>query len=157
NELAERAAAANPNSLELKGQLANSWAVLGSFYLKVDGDVKAARDYLENALELRRQRLAAEPDSDEAKLGVANALGQLAICHQDQGELDAAKALFEQEAQIRASLSPPAQHDFETRRELAGLYEKLGLFARQLGDLPGARKNYDRCSAIRKALAEESP
>jgi tetratricopeptide (TPR) repeat protein len=121
------------------------------------GDAKAALTNLEAALKLRRHRLEVESDSDDAILGVANALGQLAICHQHLGNVEAAKALFTEELPLRQSLSDQVKRDFETRRELSGLYETLGTLSIQLGDIPGARKNLDQSYEIRQALEAERP
>jgi serine/threonine protein kinase len=153
----ERAMASNPESLDLKYQLANNRAVLGHVNFRYLGDHGAAERYLKEALDLRRERLAREPDKDDAKLGVANALGQLAMCRQSLGEPAAAKVLFEAELVIREGLSERSRHDIEARRELSGLYERLGQTSVSLGDVPGARKAYDRCFAIRQALADEAP
>jgi serine/threonine-protein kinase len=155
--IAERALAADPGNLDLEYQLANSRLVLGNFILRVMGDTEAALSHLEEALRLRRHRLAVEPDSDDAKRGVANVLRQLAMGHQLMGEPVEAKALFDQELPLRASLSPQARRDFEARRELSGLYDQLGMLALQQGDVPTARQNYDRSYAIRRELAAEHP
>ncbi len=157
NAIAEAACTADPRNLDLEYQLANSRSELGNFTLKVMGDSKTALSLLQDALRLRRHRLAVEPDSDLAKRGLASALGQLAMCHQVMGELALAKRYFSEEEPLRESLSPDAMHDFETRRELSGLYDKLGSLAVQEGDVPTARRYYDRCYSIRKDLAAERP
>jgi serine/threonine-protein kinase len=155
--IAEQAAASAPGNLDLEYQLANSRSVLGDFNLMVIGDAKAALSNLEDALKLRRHRLEVEPDNDDAKLRVANALGQLAMCHQRMGEVGAAKALFQEELEVRESLSEQAKGAFETRRELSGLYDQLGRLSLELGNVPDGRKNYERAYNIRKALAAEKP
>jgi tetratricopeptide (TPR) repeat protein len=155
--IAEQAAAAQPGNLDLEFQLANSELELGNFTLRTIGDAKTAVSYFKHGLELRRRRLAIEPDSDEAKRGLANGLGQLAMCYQILGELKQAKALYIEEMPLRNSLSPAAQGDFETRRELSGLFDQLGSLAMQERDVPTARKHYDRCYSIRRKLAEENP
>jgi serine/threonine-protein kinase len=155
--IAEEASAADPANLDLQYQLANSRSVLGKFLLLEIGDAKAAVNYSADALKLRRHRLAVEPDSDEAKLGVANSLGQLAICHQRLGEIDQAKVLYDEELPVRESLSTQAKVDFETMRELSGYYDQIGMLALQQGDVATARKHYDRCYSIRKSLALKKP
>src|SRR5262249_10798413 len=95
--------------------------------------------------------------SDVAKVAVANALGQLAICYMNAGNPEAARGLFERELRLRESLGEPAKRDYETRRELSGLYQKLGELSLQLGDVPGARANYDRSFEVRESLAAEDP
>ena len=146
-----------PGDLDLKFQLANNRAVLGSVSLKVLGDPKAAERYLKEALDLRRERLALEPDSDEAKLGVANALGQLAICRQSLGDPTAAKGLFERELRsARASRSRPARHRDAARARRA-LREARRALARSSATYPAPGTIYDRCFAIRQALAAENP
>jgi tetratricopeptide (TPR) repeat protein len=157
NAIAEQAAAADPGNLDLEYQLANSRSVLGDFNLMVMGDAKAALKDLGDALALRRHRLEIEPDSDDAKLRVANALGHLAMCHQRMGEVDAAKALFQEELKVRDSLSEQAKGEFETRREFSGLCDQLGKLSLELGNVPDGRKYYGQAYAIRQALAAEKP
>jgi serine/threonine-protein kinase len=153
----DEAAAADPNDSEIKMQLANSRAVLGSVNLKVLGDAKAAERFLKECLDLRKERLAREHDNDEAKLGVASALGQLAICFKLQGNPEAALALWLQEVPVRESLSAEAKRDVEAQRELAALNHRLGQISVAKGDAAGARKFFDCAFAIREALAEEHP
>jgi serine/threonine-protein kinase len=153
----EEAAAADTKDVDIKVQLANNRAVLGYVILHKLGDPKAAEGYLKQALELRRERLKSEPESDVAKIAVANALGALATCYQKAGNLEAARGLFEWELRVRESLREPAKRDYETRRELSGLHQKLGELSIQLGDVHGARVNYDRSFDLRESLAKEDP
>jgi serine/threonine-protein kinase len=147
----------NPNDMNAIVQHANNRAVLGFVNLNRIGDAKTAQALLEDALRLREQWLAAEPQNEDAKLGVANALGQLAICFLQLGNPEQARALFERELQLRDALAPATKSHFEVRREASGLYERLGDLALQLGDPRDAEKWYRFALDTRERLAQENP
>ena len=155
--IVEAAAAADPNDIDIQYQLANNRAVLGSVSLNYLGDAKAAAGYFKEALALRQKRLALEPESDAAKLAVANALGQLATCDLRLGDPMAAKGLFQREVEVRESLGGTAGRSYEARRELGALCRRLGELSLQLNDVTGARKNHERSLGICEALAAEDP
>jgi tetratricopeptide (TPR) repeat protein len=138
-------------------QHANNRAVMGFVNLNRLGDAKVARGHLQEALRLRRIWLGREPGSDDAKLGVANALGQLAICLLRLGDTSGALANFGEELELRKSLSEPVRRSYEVRRELSGLYEKMGEAEYQQGRPREAWNWFDESLKVREELARESP
>ena len=77
-ELAEQLAAADPGGLEPLKVKASVKATLADFQMDRIGDAVAGLKFFEQALDLRRQWLALEPSSDNAKRAVANMLGAIA-------------------------------------------------------------------------------
>jgi tetratricopeptide (TPR) repeat protein len=97
------------------------------------------------------------PDNDVYKSEQANSLGQLAISEMSLGHLDKARVLFREEVGIRKSFSPARASQRERRRELAGLFEKLGELSLCLRDRPEAVRYYDESEEIRRDMAAENP
>ena len=89
------------------------------------GDTEAAQQYFRRAIEISRACLAKKPDSDAYKSELANSLGQLARSELTLGHLEKARELYREEIAVRESFSPAQANDWESRRELAGLYAEL--------------------------------
>ncbi len=157
DELAELLAANNPELREAQIVLGSSKITLGEFELTRHGDSKTALKYLERNLELRRELLRRDPKDDQAKRGVCNALGYLAKLWLKVGDPGKAGACYDEEVALRAQLGPEVAGMLETRRESAGLQEKLGDWKVSLGDKIAGRDHYDRSLKIRQEIAQENP
>jgi tetratricopeptide (TPR) repeat protein len=103
--LAEQLAVADPDALEPQKVKASVKATLGDFQLDQIGDAEAALKFFDQALALRRQWLAREPSSDDAKRGVANILGAIARARLLLGDPAKARANYREEIELRDHLS----------------------------------------------------
>ena len=106
-----------PRALEPLKVLGSSKATLGDFELNKLGDSQAALHHYEENLALRREWLKREPGADEAKRGVANALGALARAELRRGDPAKARTLYAEEASLRDLLSQALASQVEVRRE----------------------------------------
>jgi eukaryotic-like serine/threonine-protein kinase len=157
DELAESLAADNPGSLDARRPLASSKITLGEFEMNRLGDSKAALGHLEQNLAIRREFLAHEPQNDEAKRGVCNALGYLARVWLKLGDPFKAKQYYNDEVALRDQIGPELAGVLEVRRERAGLEEKLGDLNVALSDNRAGRDHYDRALTIREETSRENP
>ena len=157
DEYAESLAANNPGSLDARRPLASSKITLGQFEMNRLGDSKAALLHLEQNLALRREFLAREPQDDEAKRGVSNALGYLGRVWLKLGDPARARDNYREEAALRDTIAPPLTGAVEVRRERAGLEEKLGDLSVALNDNQAGRDHYDRSLKFREEIALEYP
>ena len=73
------------------------------------------------------------------------------------GHLEKARELYREEIAVRESFSPAKANDWESRRELAGLYAELATLTVKLGDRVEGQKLYDRSVLIREQVAAEKP
>ena len=157
DELAELLAANNPGLREAQIVLGSSKITLGEFELTRHGDSKTALGYLNRNLELRRELLRRDPKDDQAKRGVCNALGYLAKLWLKVGDPGKAGDCYNEEVALRDQLGPEVAGMLETRREGAGLQEKLGDWKVAHGDKIAGRDHYDRSLKIREETARENP
>ena len=153
DELAEQLAAADPDGLEPQKVKASVKATLGDFQMDRIGDAEAALKFFDQALVLRRQWLAREPASDDAKRGVANILGAIARARLPLGDPAKARDKYREEIALRDQFSPDAAGQVEARRERAGLRDKLGDLSISLGE-PRAPASI---SSRRSRSARKSP
>jgi tetratricopeptide (TPR) repeat protein len=121
---------------------ASDWATLlhrvGS-YFHGRGHYVEARSHLEHALAIRENTLGPEhPDTASSQ----NALALLLLA---QGEISAARSLFERALSIREA------RDADSRDTASSLHDLARLLRRQ-GDLAGARQLLDRALALRESL-----
>ncbi len=156
DDLAEQLAAADPDALEPQKVKASVKATLGDFQMDRIGDAEAALKFFDQALLLRRQWLAREPSSDEAKRGVANILGAIARARLLLGDPAKARDRYREELALRDQLSPELANQVEVRRERAGLSEKLGDLSVSLGEPKAALEHFQQSLALRKEIAEEN-
>ena len=155
--IAETLEMADPGDRAARIRLARSRRHLGFIALRRLGDTEAAQRYLRQALELSRACLAQQPDDDELKTELANSLGQLAGAELLLGHLEPARALYREEVTVRESLSPARANILESRRERAGLYEKLAELSFRMGNPEEGRRFYDRCADLREQAVRERP
>jgi tetratricopeptide (TPR) repeat protein/tRNA A-37 threonylcarbamoyl transferase component Bud32 len=155
-ELAEQLAAADPDALEPQKVKASVKATLGDFQMDRIGDAEAALKFFDQALALRRQWLARETSSDEAKRGVANILGAIARARLQLGDPAKARDNYREEIGLRDQFSPDLADQVEVRRERAGLSDKLGDLSISLGEPRAAREHFDRALALRREIAAQN-
>ena len=147
----------DPESVEPIKVLAVAKLTLGDYELGRNLDTKAAIRYYEAALDLRREWLKREPENEETKRGMANALGALAGAWLRLGDPAKARDLYGQELKYREQLTPALSGQMEPRRELAGLERKLGDLSLALDDVPAARKHYEGMLRINEENARLDP
>ena len=155
-ELAEQLAAADPDGLEPQKVKASVKATLGDFQLDRIGDAEAALKLYDQALVLRRQWMAREPASDDAKRGVANMLGAIARARLLLGDPAKARDKYREEIVLRDQFSPDLADQVEVRRERAGLGEKLGDLSISLGEPRAAREHFQQALALRREIAAQN-
>ncbi len=73
------------------------------------------------------------------------------------GHLEDARKRYLEELDLRNALSPNTRKAIRYRRELAGLYEKLGELNLRMGNIAEARRAYEICENVRKENAAETP
>jgi eukaryotic-like serine/threonine-protein kinase len=156
-EIVARLAAAAPGDLDLQVILLRTQRELGYVSMYRVGDSELARRYFRSALEKSRACLAKKPDFDPYKSELANSLGLLAGSESTLGHLKEARALYEEEIKVRKSLSPAQANEWETRRELSGLYAKLAELNVRMGDRDAGQKLYDQCAGLREQIVKERP
>jgi eukaryotic-like serine/threonine-protein kinase len=156
DELAEQLAAADPDALEPQKVKASVKATFGDFQMDRIGDAVAALEFFDQALVLRRQWLAREPASDEAKRGVANTLGAIARARLLLGDPAKARDNYREEIGLRDQFSPELADQLEVRRERAGLSDKLGDLSISLGESRTARQHFEQALALRREIAAQN-
>ena len=156
-ELVEMIASSTPGDLKSQLQRARSRRQLGYVLVHKVGDVEGGRHFLVEAIEFNRASLQERPDSDACKVELANSLGQLALADMKMGHLERARETYREEEAVRDTFSPPQANHFETRRELAGLYERIAELSLKMNDLNEGRRLYDLSESIRAEVLAEKP
>jgi serine/threonine-protein kinase len=156
-DLADELAAAEPGALDSQKVKASVDATLGDFQLSKIGDAEGAIKLFEQALALRRQWLAREPSSDDAKRGVANILGAIARARLQLGDPARARDMYREEIELREQFSQALADQLELRRERAGLCDKLGDLSVSLGDLEAGREHFQEALRLRREIAAQHP
>jgi tetratricopeptide (TPR) repeat protein len=153
----ERLVTAAPDDLAAQIRLAKSRRRLGFISLHRLGDAEGARRYLRQALEILRTCQAKHTGDDEVKNELANSLGQLAAAELALGHLREARELYREEVAVRESFSPARAEQLETRRELAGLYERFAELNFRTGDRKEGKRCYDLCADLRERVVRARP
>ena len=73
------------------------------------------------------------------------------------GHLDKAREIYKREVAVRDSFSEGLRNSIESRRELAGLYERLAELSLRMNQVEEGRQYYERCAAIRDDVLAERP
>ncbi|MDB5349627.1 MAG: prkC 36 [Planctomycetota bacterium] len=157
DKLAKEHFAKDPDDLEALKNMAASRLTLGDYTFKLKSDTATAEKYFLQAIEFRRKWLAKWPQDDTAKRAIANALGALAGMYQATGRPKDSVPLYEEEIQLRESVSVEMSREPEFQRELAGLYEKLGDLNMRLNDAEKGRTFYERSFEIRSDVVKLYP
>jgi serine/threonine-protein kinase len=155
--IAATRAAANPGDLAAQIQLAKSRRRLGFLAQRKLGDTEGALGYLRQALDIHRACLAQRTADDDLKLELANSLGLLATAELTLGHLEQARTLYEEETTVRESFSPAQADRAESRRELSGLYERLGDLSFRMRNRAEGERFYDRSAKLREQVLAERP
>ncbi len=142
-------AAANPDDINEQVRRAQSSSNLGFVATHRTGDSEAGLKYFREAIDINRECLKKEPENDLCKRELANSLGQLAGAELILGHLVKALELYRDEEKVRDTFSQELRNSRESRRELAGLYEKMAEVYLRMNDLEEGRRLYDECSALR--------
>jgi serine/threonine-protein kinase len=145
----------DPGDPFLQGKVAAVKNLLGDLHHYQFGNVDLARSYYREALKLRK-RIAESYPSDINRIDVANNIGLVAMCTLKLGDPEAARKLFLEELDHRNRLTPEYVRDNpEARRELSGLYDKLGETSMKLGEPLKAQEFYDKSFEIRAQIASD--
>ena len=157
DEIIATLAASKPENLDIQARLARSKRLLGFIAMTHLLDFEQAKDYFRRSVDISRQCLAQQPDSDLQKNELASSLGQLAGAEMNLGHLKEARDLYAEEIATRESFSPAKANLTESRRELAGLYERLGQLSFKTGDRNESQRLYDHCAALRSLSPANYP
>jgi tetratricopeptide (TPR) repeat protein len=73
------------------------------------------------------------------------------------GHLEKAREFYKREVAVRDTFSQALRNSIESRRELAGLYERLAELALRMNHVEEGRQYYDRCATVRDDVLAEKP
>jgi eukaryotic-like serine/threonine-protein kinase len=150
-------AASKPSDLAAQARLARTQRMLGFVAMRHLIDLEQAKRYFRRAIEICRECLTQQPDSDSFKTELASSLGHLAAAEMQLGHLKDARDLYREEIATRESFTPAKSNQSESLRELAGMYERLADLSFKMGDRNEARRLYDHCAALRQQVAADRP
>ena len=150
-------AAAKPGDLAAQARLARTQRLLGFVAMKHLADLERATRYFHRAIEICRECVTQQPDSDVFKTELASSLGHLAGAQMELGHLKEAGDLYREEIAIRESFTPGTANQSERLRELASMYERLAELSFKTGDRTEARRLYDHCAVLRQQVAANQP
>jgi eukaryotic-like serine/threonine-protein kinase len=150
-------AASKPDDLAAQARLARTQRMLGFVAMKHLVDIELAKQYFRRAIDISRECLTQQPDSDAHKNELASSLGYLAAAEMQLGHLKEARDIYREEITTRESFSPDKTRQSESIRELAGLYERLADLSFKMGDKNEARRLYDHCASLRQHVAADRP
>ena len=142
DEIVERLAEANPDDLMAQIRLAQSRRQIGFVTAQKLGDAADGREVPSAGDRDQSCVPAKKPGEDTFQRELANSLGQLAAAEMVLGHLESARELYREELQTRTKFSPALARDEDSRRELAGLYEKLGELSFRMKQPEEGRRYY---------------
>lgn len=125
--------------------------------LKNLGELTDAQSEFKEALELRRQWLATEPNNEGVRQNVAATLGRLAFVEMDLGNLDEAESLFDESAEIRQAAFKDDRYSLGPKMEWLGAKWSLEKLRMRRGDLSKAATNLMPIAEGLETLAEANP
>ena len=157
DEIIETLAKANPDDAMAQFRLARSRRQLG-FVAAQNWAIRA----LARPIFARRSRsiaavLPRSPTKTHFLRELANSLGQLAAAEMVLGHLDKAHEMYRDEVQIRDRFSEALAADEDSRRELAGLYEKLAELSLRMKRPEEGKRYYDLTAEKRLEFLAEHP
>ena len=150
-------AASKPGDLAAQAYLARTQRMLGFVAMKHLVDIKLAEQYFRRAIDICRECLTEQPDSDVYKNELASSIGHLAAAEIQLGHLKEAREFYREEIATREAFSPDKAIQSESLRELAGLYERLADLNFKMDDRTEARRLFDHCAALRQQVAADRP
>jgi eukaryotic-like serine/threonine-protein kinase len=157
DEIIETLAKASPDDVMAQFRLARSRRQLGFVAAQRLGDSATGQNYLRQAIEIDRACLAKKPGEGTFQRELANSLGQLAGAELLLGHLERARDLYREELQTRSEFSAALARDEESRRELAGLHEKLAELHFRMKQPKEGREYYDLAALKREEFVAERP
>jgi serine/threonine protein kinase len=128
----------------------------GDLFVTLGSLDEAAKLYVE-ASDALTKLLAAEAGDAWTRQVLSVAQINLGAVRQQQGDLSAARTLYEQSLALRKQLHEENPTDVEAERDVVGSYQRLGEVVRQQGDLSAARKFYEQSLEITTRLAASRP
>ncbi|GAB4181449.1 MAG: TIR domain-containing protein [Wenzhouxiangellaceae bacterium] len=163
--LAEKLHQQNPESTLAARDLSVSYERLGDFHRSrgQSGDAKAALDYFQRALEIRRLIHQQNPDSAQAARDLTVSYNQLGDFHRSRGQSGDAKAAldyFQRALEIRRQIHQQNPDSAQAARDLSVSYDRLGDFHRsrgQSGDADAALDYFQRALEIRRLIHQQNP
>ncbi|MBX3532330.1 MAG: caspase family protein [Rhizobiaceae bacterium] len=137
-------------------QIASLYGSIGDLNYRLR-QFDTARSAFEAAGKIRRETLAAEPDSPRARFeatAVDERLGDLAL---EAGELDAAERGYRARYDVVVDLHAAYPEQTEFARDLSVSHEKRGDLARARKDPAAARASYETALALMRDLVVANP
>ena len=116
-----------------------AWYLLGRNAIRSGDYRRAAEDYLVRALVVQNRL--------RNRMGQADAVNARGMALMNLGDLDGARASFEQAADLRREIGD--------RRGVAASLNNLGLVELQRGDTEAARRSYERSLTIRRDIGDK--
>jgi eukaryotic-like serine/threonine-protein kinase len=150
-------AAITPNDPMALFRLARTRRQLGSIAHQHLGDTAQAIKYIGEAIKIDEECIERAPEIEEFKRELANSLGQLAYVEMLSGHLEKAREIYDREEDLRESFPSGLRNSIESRRELAGLYERLAELSVRMNEKDDVRQYYERCVALREGVLKERP
>lgn len=124
---------------------------------KARGELTRARTHQNKALEIAKEKLAADSTSSEWQRFRSFSLEKLGDLLVEQREISKAEENYARSLDIRRKLHTENPDDKARRRELAVALEKVGDIARRKRDFDTAAQNYEEAFALRSALMKAEP
>jgi len=123
-----------------------------------DGDVRAAREYLERAVSVSRELIAADPGSRRSAVYLASALVRLGLLSLSSGNIANADREMNEAASWYERVAELSGEEFPTEDDpVAAARQALARLAAAKDDLPTARRLYGELEQLRRARAESAP
>jgi tetratricopeptide (TPR) repeat protein len=144
------------NRIEDKSLLSCALTVLGDIAVAA-GELRAAKDYFEQSLDITRARAEADPVNArwQYDLGISNErIGDVLMA---QGNLFEALKSYQARHAIISRLAEADPGNAGWRRDLSVSHNKIGDVQRAQGDLAAALASYRASHAIFERLAEADP
>ncbi len=155
--LATALLAADPHNLELLKVASKAGSDLGSWALREEQDLDAARELFEHSLDLRRQLAHALPDSFEGRQGLAFGLSCLGDLCKAEGLVDQAVAFYRDSLTLRQGLLEEQPDDPVRLRNYSVGLGRLGLLLIDTGRLEEAAIELRGLVDTREALLAADP
>jgi serine/threonine protein kinase len=141
---------------ESRSNLANAYMAIAKITRLVGDPVQAESAY-QQALEIRANLVAENPNSPKYKSGLAHSYNDLGNQQRAIGDLVAAGESFQQAREIQEKLVAEYPNILGLQRDLAHHYTNLGIFQHETGDAGAARKSFQKALEIREKIVANNP
>ena len=156
-ELQKQLLSESPDNHQLSTSHGTTLNAIGDSMLRL-GDIEQAKDFFQQASDVRQKVAKANPEDDEAARTLANSLMNTGFVHYVQRDVEKAVSLMKRAQALRmARVAQSEEQNPKLQSDLGKGYYLLAVTSRDKGDLVNSETNFLQAIEIFSELLQETP